>query len=202
MTPTNIALVACSTREPRISPFITRYIHEILQEETRTRPDSLRLSLIDLVDQNLPLYNEPAVPSQLPESDPTPYYIHEHTRRWSAIIRQYNAFIFVTPQYNWSIPAVLKNALDYLFHEWKGKPAGIVTYGCRGGGKAGDHLQSILKGLRMKPAETMPGITVRSKTLEFCLANGGPSEEDREAWRGSGVEEQVRSMFAEILGGS
>ncbi|KAL4742573.1 flavoprotein-like protein [Aspergillus similis] len=200
MMPTNIALVTCSTREPRLNPFITEYVHEILQEELRTRPDSLRLSLIDLADQNLPLYSESAIPSHLPESDPTPHYVHEHTRRWSTVIRQYDAFIFVTPQYNWSIPAALKNALDYLFYEWKGKPAGIVTYGGRGGGKAGDHLQSILKGLRMKPAETMAAITVRSKTLDFCLANGRPSEEDKEAWRGSGVEGQVRSMFAEILG--
>ncbi|KAL4976649.1 hypothetical protein BDW66DRAFT_134464 [Aspergillus desertorum] len=116
-------------------------------------------------------------------------------RRWSALIRQYNAFIL-------SISAALKNALDYLFYEWKSKPAGVVTYGGRGGGKAGDHLQSIFKGLRMKPVESMPGITVGSRTLEYCLANGGPSEDDREAWRRSGVEEQVWSMFAEILEGS
>ncbi|KAL4752942.1 hypothetical protein BDW72DRAFT_211034 [Aspergillus terricola var. indicus] len=201
MTPTNIALVTCSTRDPRLNPFITEYVHEILQEELRTRPDSPRLSLVDLADQNLPLYSEPAIPSHLPESDPTPHYVHEHTRRWSAVIRQYDAFIFVTPQYNWSVPATLKNALDYLFYEWKGKPAGIVTYGGRGGGKAGDHLQSILKGLRMKPAENMAAITVGSKTLEFCLANGRPSQEDKEAWRGSGIEGQVRSMFTEICKG-
>ncbi|KAL4821807.1 flavoprotein-like protein [Aspergillus spinulosporus] len=202
MTPTNIALVTCSTRDSRLGPFITAYVHEILQEELSRRPESPRLSILDLADQNLPLNNEPGIPSLLPESDPTPHYVYEHTRRWSTVVRQYDAFIFVTPQYNWSIPAALKNALDYLFHEWKGKPVGIVTYGGRGGGKAGDHLQNILKAMRMHPAETMAAITVGRKTLEFCLANGRASEEDKEAWRGSGVEGQVRSMFAEILQGS
>lgn len=46
-------------------------------------------------------------------------------------------------QYNWGYPAALKNALDYLYHEWLGKPAVVITYGTRGGGKAAAQLQQV-----------------------------------------------------------
>ncbi|KAL3447759.1 flavoprotein-like protein [Aspergillus insuetus] len=200
MPPTNIALITCSTREPRINPFMTGYVHQVLLSHKKATDWAGKISIIDLADQNLPLYNEPAIPSHLPKSDPTPHYIHEHTRAWSRLIRQCDAFVFVTPQYNWSIPASLKNALDYLFHEWVGKPAGIVTYGGRGGGKAGDHLQSILTGLRMRPAEYMPTIMVRSTAMEDWEGDDRVSEEDREAWKGAGVDEKIQLMFAEIVG--
>ncbi|KAJ0422012.1 flavoprotein-like protein [Aspergillus carlsbadensis] len=199
MAPTNIALITCSTREPRVNPLITSYVHSVLVDEIQITNWKGNLSTIDLATQNLPLYNEPAIPSHLPAADPSPHYVHEHTRAWSRLISQYDAFIFVTPQYNWSIPASLKNALDYLFHEWSGKPAGVVTYGGRGGGKAADHLSSILRGLRMRPVATMPGIVVKGTAGDDWKAGGAVSVEDREAWRGAGVEERIRVMFAEML---
>lgn len=203
MAATKIALVTCSTREPRINPFITKYVNDIISKEDclgkSKNSKEINLSIIDLQDQNLPLYNEPAIPSHLSSTDPTPQYIHEHTRAWSALVRQYDAFIFVTPQYNWSIPASLKNAVDYLFYEWKGKPAGIVTYGGRGGGKAGDHLRGILTGLRMRTVSTGPGIVVRSTVMTCCLTRGEVSTDDREAWRSAGVEDAIRAMFRELL---
>jgi NAD(P)H-dependent FMN reductase len=137
MPPTNIALITCSTREPRINPSITSHVHELLLSHTKTTNWPGTLSTIDLADQNLPLYNEPVIPSHLPKSDPTPNYVHEHTRAWSRLIRQYDAFIFVTPQYNWSIPASLKNALDYLFSRVGGETGGdyhVWREGWREGG--------------------------------------------------------------------
>ncbi|KFA79436.1 hypothetical protein S40288_09238 [Stachybotrys chartarum IBT 40288] len=131
-----IALVICSTRSSRLNPFITNYVDNVIVSSPHRTNTGRSISILDLKDQGLPLYDEPEVPSYLPSDNPTPDYTHEHTRRWSAIIRQYDAFIFVTPQYNWSIPAGLKNALDYLFHEWAGKPTAIVSYGGKGGGRS------------------------------------------------------------------
>ena len=205
MSAMKIALVTCSTREPRINPFITKYAHDIIQEaqwdkqKKKKKDNNVSISIIDLQHQNLPLYDEPAIPSHLSSTDPTPQYIHEHTRAWSALVRQYDAFIFITPQYNWSIPASLKNALDYLFYEWKGKPAGIVTYGGRGGGKAGDHLRGVLTGLRMTSVATAPGIVVRSGVMEGCLTKGEVSMEVRETWKSASVEDAIRAMFGELL---
>jgi NAD(P)H-dependent FMN reductase len=73
--------------------------------------------------------------------------------RWSELVRSYDGFVFVFPQYNWGYPAVLKNALDFLHHEWADKPVGLVTYGSRGGGLAAAQLRQVLRGLHMRPTE-------------------------------------------------
>ena len=189
-----IALVICSTREPRLNPFIARYVLDIISRQNCEES----LEILDINEQGLPLYNEPAIPSFLPEADPTPHYAHQHTQAWSAKIRQYSAFIFVTPQYNWSIPASLKNALDYLYYEWKDKPAAIVTYGGRGGGKAADHLRGIIQGLHMNAVSITPGLVVKVTTLE-SVEGQQIGVEDKGRWRESGAEEQVSSMFSELI---
>jgi NAD(P)H-dependent FMN reductase len=56
-------------------------------------------------------------------------YVHQHTKDWSAAVAGSDAFIFVTPEYNHSFNAALKNAIDYLHREWANKAAGIVCYG-------------------------------------------------------------------------
>ncbi|KAF9205979.1 hypothetical protein CPC16_003988 [Podila verticillata] len=192
----NIALVTCSTRNPRVNPFITSYVHSIL---AAIAPDHITLQILDIAEQSLPLYDEPAIPSQLPATDPTPYYQQEHTRQWSAKVRAYDAFVFVTPQYNWSVPASLKNALDYLFYEWKGKPAAIVSYGGHGGNKAADHLRGILGGLRMKAAATAPALTIPSSILGDSLEQGRIPDEQIKVWQESGAEEAIRQMFRELI---
>lgn len=195
MTLKKIALVTCSTREPRLNPFITQYVKEILANEGWKG----ELETIDLEAHSLPMYNEPTIPSHLPSADPTPHYVHEHTRAWSKTVRQYDGFIFVTPQYNWSIPASLKNALDYLYWEWNGKPAGVVTYGGKGGGKAGGHLQQILTGLRMKTVSNVPGLPIRGNMMDSCLEENGISKDNREVWQSRGVEEEIHLMFQELI---
>jgi NAD(P)H-dependent FMN reductase len=61
-----------------------------------------------------------------------------------------DGFIFVFPQYNWGYPAPLKDALDYLYVEWRDKPASYVTYGTRGGSKAAEQFHQLLQGLHMR----------------------------------------------------
>ncbi|CAG8315600.1 unnamed protein product [Penicillium salamii] len=195
MSSKRIAIVTCSTREPRLNPFITRYVLDIVSREV----GSENIDIVDLSQQNLPLYNEPEVPSHLPEDNPTPHYKQQHTQEWSTTVRRYGAFIFVTPQYNWSIPASLKNALDYLFYEWKGKPAAIVTYGGRGGGKAAGHLQQILQGLRMRVIAPTPGLCVKTSWLSGCVEANQISLEDQYNLRESGAEVQISSMYLELL---
>ncbi|KAJ5633641.1 hypothetical protein N7528_001483 [Penicillium herquei] len=227
----HIAIVTSSTRTPRLNPTITRYIHDTLHKDpeipTRktlhtstatttepnpnidtdipdTDPRHITLSIIDLKAQNLPLYDEPIIPATLPATNPAPHYKKPHTRAWSTLIQEYDAFIFVTPQYNWSVPASLKNALDYLFHEWKGKPAGIVTYGSRGGVKAADHLRGILTGLRMRVVQTSVGLPVKFTgvpvgTLSEEEEEVFIDERDLEGWKEAGVEGMLRNLGMEIV---
>jgi NAD(P)H-dependent FMN reductase len=95
------------------------------------------VDLVDLKEVGLPLIDEPRHP-RLRD------YEHEHTRRWSAIVDGSDAFVFVTPEYNFSAAPALLNALDYLFHEWAYKPAGFVSYGGVSGGMRSVQMTKLL----------------------------------------------------------
>ncbi len=107
----------------------------------------------------LPLFDEPGIPSQIRDGG----YAHEHTRQWSQRVAALDGFVFVSPQYNWGIPAGLKNAIDYLFHEWRGKPAMVVSYGGHGGDKCAAALKTVLGG----------GIDMRIVETPVCLSFPG-----------------------------
>jgi hypothetical protein len=77
---------------------------------------------IDLAEVGLPLLDEPNHPR-------LQQYSHQHTKDWSAAVSRADAFVLVTPEYNHSFPASLKNALDHLVRDRADKPAGIVSYG-------------------------------------------------------------------------
>jgi NAD(P)H-dependent FMN reductase len=80
------------------------------------------VSEADLAVINLPMLDEPKHPRFQD-------YTHEHTRAWSATVAAADAIVWVTPEYNHSYPASLKNAVDYLFLEWRHKALGFVSYG-------------------------------------------------------------------------
>ncbi|KAL6249335.1 hypothetical protein RBB50_003188 [Rhinocladiella similis] len=190
MSTKRLALVTSSIREPRLNPAITSHVHEMSKAICLAQQTSLET--IDLRSISLPPDTEPEVPSHLPMEGTSSHYAFTHTREWSNLVSQYDCFIFVTPQYNWSVPAGLKNALDYLFHEWKGKSAGIVTYGVRGGGKAANHLRDILNGLRMKVAPTMPALPIPTNSVEV-----GQDEKDK--WDRAGLNLNIETMVKEVL---
>ncbi|KXG47132.1 NADPH-dependent FMN reductase [Penicillium griseofulvum] len=213
MAPKRVAIVTSSTRSPRLNPAVTQYVYDVLtsdptiptnhSEITDTDPRHITFEILDLAKQSLPLYDESVIPAGLPPADPTPHYSKAHTRAWSAVVQQYDAFIFVTPQYNWSIPASLKNALDYLFFEWRGKPAGIVSYGGRGGGKAADHLRGVLTGLRMRVVGTAPALPVKFTGFPVGVSSEVEEvqldERDLSGWKEAGFEGMMRNLGMELV---
>jgi NAD(P)H-dependent FMN reductase len=136
-----VGVIIGSTRPSRICPAITDWALAHLAASS-----DLSYQVIDLATVDLPFLDEPRKPA-------LGHYAQEHTRRWSARVSAFDAFVFVFPQYNWGYPAVLKNALDFLYEEWHDKPGGLVTYGTRGGGKAAAQLRSVLQGLHMRPLD-------------------------------------------------
>jgi NAD(P)H-dependent FMN reductase len=133
-----VAVVVGSTRPTRICPGIASWVLQAAQEES-----PLRYELIDLAEVSLPFLDEP-LKAALGK------YQREHTKAWSRVVSSFDGFIFVFPQYNWGYPAPLKNALDFLYHEWRGKPASCVTYGTRGGAKGALQLHGVLEGIHMR----------------------------------------------------
>ncbi len=102
-------------------------------------------ALLDLAEIGLPLLDEPKHP-RLKE------YAHEHTRRWSALIEEADAFIIILGEYNHGYPAAIKNAIDFLYHEWRHKPVGFVSYGgVSGGMRSMQMLKPTITALSMMP---------------------------------------------------
>ena len=100
---------------------------------------------VDLAKVNLPLFDEPKHP-RFAE------YEHDHTKRWSATVSRADAFVFVTPEYDFGPPASLINALQYLVKEWAYKPCAFVSYGGVSGGTRGVQItKSTCTGLKMMP---------------------------------------------------
>jgi NAD(P)H-dependent FMN reductase len=115
---------------------------EWVMEQTKEITDHT-FELIDLAKVNLPLLDEPAPPMMV-------QYTKDHTKEWSKQIDEADGFIFITAEYNHSIPAALKNALDFLFVEWNFKPASFVSYGSlAGGARSVEHLRAVCGELRM-----------------------------------------------------
>ena len=152
-----IAVVIGSNRPGRICPEIAAWVQRALRAT-----ELLEVELVDLQELDLPFLDEPVMASR-------GRYEYEHTVRWSELVRSYDGFVFVFPQYNWGYPAVLKNALDFLYHEWGNKPAALVTYGTRGGGLAATQLKQVLQGMHMRSTET----NIELKTDEAMLTDDG-----------------------------
>jgi|KBSMisStandDraft_5_1062788.scaffolds.fasta_scaffold83008_3 NAD(P)H-dependent FMN reductase len=135
-----LQVIIVSTRQGRLGPAVADWFHRQAQAF-----DGFDVELVDLADVNLPLLDEPHHPRLA-------NYQHEHTKRWSAIVSRADAFVFVTPEYNFSTPPSLVNALDYLLKEWAYKPAAFVSYGGISGGMRSVMMtKSILTTLRMVP---------------------------------------------------
>src|SRR4030067_508317 len=131
-----IAIIVGSTRPGRKADSVAKWVHEIAKK----RSDAA-FEIVDIKDYNLPLLDEPVPPSMGQYSQP-------HTKAWSAKIASYDAYVFVTPEYNHGTSGALKNAIDYLYQEWNNKVAGFVGYGSVGGTPAGGNLALGVGGMK------------------------------------------------------
>jgi len=141
-----VQIIVGSTRSGRVGDQVAEYVKKIMSSSS-----SFKYEIVDLRDHPLPLFDEPAIPAYKT-------YTKEHSFKWSEKVSQADAFVFVTPEYNGHIPAVLKNAIDFLYQEWKNKPTVIVSYANRGGSSAAAGLRAITTRIGMRVAETMPGL--------------------------------------------
>jgi NAD(P)H-dependent FMN reductase len=143
-----IAIIVGSTRPGRNGEAVAAWVHKISQKRT-----DARFEVVDLRDFNLPLLDEPMSARAI--STRGGQYANPHTEAWSSKISGFDAFVFITPEYNHGIPGALKNAIDYLYREWSNKLAGIVSYGAAGGLRAVSQLRLMLVEVQMAsiPAE-------------------------------------------------
>lgn len=140
-------VIVASTRQERKGPLVAAWFMKQVAAHA-----GYRVELIDLAAVNLPMLDEPRHPRFR-------QYEHEHTKAWSATIDRADCFVFVTPEYNFSAPPSLINALDYLSQEWAYKPVGFVSYGgVSGGTRSVQMLKQTATALKMMPMMEMVAI--------------------------------------------
>jgi len=166
-----VAIIIGSTRVVRAGPAVVEFVHKVFETSSAT-PKPL-LSTIDIAAFNLPVFNERILPAMVPAMG---QFEHEHSKAWSAAIAPFDGYVFVAPEYNFGTPGGLKNAIDYLYNEWIGKPVLIVTYGIQGGKTSSESLEKTLKGMKLRVVETKPQ-----------LKYAGPGMDDMYAATGTGV---------------
>ena len=171
----NVGVILGTTRPGRRGPQVASWVAEVARRHPHVQNGNGTIELIDLADLGLTLLDEPA-PAMFG------IYRHEHTRRWSAIVDRLDAFVFVTAEYNHSIPASLKNAIDHLYFEWNDKVAGIVSYGVDGGIRSAEHLRQVLAEVKVATVRAQPSLSIFDDfVIEDPLAVGefAPGERRR-----------------------
>lgn len=145
MADLNIKVILGSTRPKRFSEKAGAWIFEHVK-----KLGGVETELLDLRDYPLPFYNEPITPSGVKNGE----YADPTARLWAQKIRDADAYVIVSPEYNRGTSGVLKNALDHVYAEWNNKPIGFVSYGSVGGGRAVEQLRLNSIELQMAPVRT------------------------------------------------
>src|SRR6266581_235790 len=140
-----VAIVTGSTRPGRNNAAVAQWVYDLA-----TQRRDAECALVDIATYHLPLLDEPLSPI-------LGQYSHAHTKAWAAKIGTFDAYVFVTPEYNHSTSGALKNAIDSLFAEWNNKAAGFVSYGGASGARAVEQLRLNLAEVQMA--------TVRNQVL-------------------------------------
>jgi NAD(P)H-dependent FMN reductase len=171
-----IAIVLGSTRPGRLGKAVADWVHARAAE----RGDAA-FELLDVAHFNLPLLDEPLPPS-------TGKYSQEHTKAWSEAVAAFDGYVFVTGEYNHSIPGGLKNALDYLYKEWNNKAAGFVSYGSAGGTRAVEHLRAVAGELQMADVRAQVALPLASEFENYRKFR--PSEI---------AEKNLQTLFEQVI---
>ncbi|GAM26466.1 hypothetical protein SAMD00019534_096410 [Acytostelium subglobosum LB1] len=144
-----VAVIIGSGRTHRHGETITNWF-----VETTKLAELYNVEIIDLVKWNLPFYDEVLAPMALGGN-----YTTEHGKKWQSTIASMDAVVVVTPEYNHGYTAIFKNAIDYLYREWQGKPLLVVSYGFGGGVSVSQQVVDIMTGtspIQMRAVPTRP----------------------------------------------
>lgn len=185
------AIVVGSTRPGRRGSAVARWAEQVAARHPAVAEGRATVEIVDVAEFGLPLLDEP-VPAMFGD------YRHRHTRRWAETIGPFDAFVFVTPEYNHSLPAALKNAIDYLYAEWEGKPAGLIGYGIHGATRAIDHLRLVLAEVR---AVVVPTQTALAIFTEFDFTGFDPADPTAAGILRPGADQEttLTAMFDELV---
>jgi len=160
-----IAVIIGSTRPGRNAEKVARWTFDLAKKRT-----DAEFELVDIKDFNLPLLDEPVPPSMGQYSKP-------HTLAWAKKVAQFDAYVFVAPEYNHGVSASLKNAIDYVYAEWNNKAAGFVSFGSVGGARAVEHLRQVMGELQIADVRAQVTFSLYNDFENFSVLKPNQSHE-------------------------
>ena len=161
-----LTVIVASVRDGRAGEAIAGWFVERAKQHGK-----FDIAVADLKALNLPIMNEPQHPR-------LKKYVHDSTRQWSEIVGSSDAFVFVTPEYNYTVPPALVNALDTVYHEWTYKPVGFVTYGGISGGlRAMQMTRTMVTAFKMMPMVEAVNIPFYAQQLQDGVFNANETQE-------------------------
>lgn len=145
-----VAVIVGAIREGRKSPKQARWVMKTLKGM-----QGVQAELVDLKDYPIPIFDEPGSPRYNPNRKLVP-----EVQKWLDKLAEFDAYVFVTPEYNHSIPGVLKNAIDFIDWQLQRKLVAVVSHGSAGGARAEVALKEILSESRAVPMPSIPGVAM------------------------------------------
>jgi NAD(P)H-dependent FMN reductase len=147
-----LAVIIGTVRQERKTPREATWVANSAKEH-----EGVEVEVLDLIDYPMPFFEEAVSPRYNPNRQPDPV-----AKKWLDKLEEFDAYIFITPEYNHSIPGVLKNAIDYIDWQIQRKPTAVVSHGAAGGARAADHLKEILSESRSILVPTLSPLAVVS----------------------------------------
>lgn len=160
----NVKIILGSTREGRFSDKVGAWVSGVLNKRAEMQGE-----VLDLRDYPMPFFDQAETPGY--KSKP---YAEPNVVKWTAKIKEADAFIIIAPEYNHGYPAVLKNALDWVYQEWNNKPVGFVGYGSALGARSIEQLREVAVELQLAPIRNAVHV---SYALAQDIAKGTPAEQ-------------------------
>ena len=179
-----LAIVVGTTREGRQTVKQAQWV-----ANTAKQYEDIEAEIVDLHNYPMPFFDEPVSPRYNQDRKVDP-----RVQKWLDKISQFDAYVFVTPEYNHSIPAVLKNAFDYLTWELNRKPAAIVSHGTVGGARAAMHLKEIISEGKAVPISNFVALAGMSELID---EKGNLAEEAKQ--NPYGPQGTLESLLEELL---
>jgi len=180
---TKIAIVIGSTRQGRQTDKLAEWVAQDLHKKAEAE-------ILDLRDYPIPFLDESISPRYNPERKPD-----QETQKWLDKVAEFDGFVFVTPEYNRSTSAVLKNAIDVIGHEIDDRPVALVAHGTSGGAQAVANLRMAIPGIG---AITIPQALFFSDRLAEAISDDGElTQELRD--RPYGPQEQLDAQMDSLL---
>jgi NAD(P)H-dependent FMN reductase len=164
---TRIGIIVGSARPGRKADVVAEWVRSIAAAE---HPD-VDFETVDILDYALPHLDEELPPS-------FGQYAHAHTKTWAEKIGSFDGYVFVTPEYNHSVPGTLKNAIDFIYGEWNNKAAGFVSYGSVGGARAVEHLRLIMAELQVADVRAQVALSLFTDFENFTVFTPGDHQRE------------------------